>query len=109
MTQIKKFPDELSLESIRETSARIQPFINKTPMFHYTEQGKDWQLKFEFLQRSGSFKARGALNNILQLDSFRREGGITAVSAGNHALAVAYASRSVDVDATCKQIKTLKP
>ena len=46
MTQIKKFPDELSLESIRETSARIQPFIKKTPMFHYTEQGKDWQLKF---------------------------------------------------------------
>ncbi|MDP6091333.1 MAG: threonine/serine dehydratase [SAR324 cluster bacterium] len=109
MTQIKKFPDELSLESIRETSARIQPFIKKTPMFHYTEQGKDWQLKFEFLQRSGSFKARGALNNILQLDSFRREGGITAVSAGNHALAVAYASRSVDVDAKVVMQSTASP
>ena len=99
MSRNINLPAELSPESIRDTAERIQPFINRTPMFHYSERGKDWQLKFEFLQRSGSFKARGALNNILRLNSEQREGGVTAVSAGNHALAVAYASSALKVNA----------
>ena len=102
-------PAELSPESIRDTAERIQPFINRTPMFHYSERGKDWQLKFEFLQRSGSFKARGALNNILRLNSEQREGGVTAVSAGNHALAVAYASSALEVNAKVVMQSTANP
>ena len=102
-------PAELSPESIRDTAERIQPFINRTPMFHYSEHGKDWQLKFEFLQRSGSFKARGALNNILRLNSEQRDGGVTAVSAGNHALAVAYASSALEVNAKVVMQSTANP
>ena len=99
MTKNLQLPSELSLESIKEVSKRIRPYINKTPMLPFIDQSNDWQLKCEFLQRSGSFKARGAINNILQLKPSQCASGVTAVSAGNHALAVAYASKAVKVNA----------
>ena len=46
--------------------------------------------KFENLQRTGSFKDRGALNKILQLTEKERKQGVVTASAGNHAQAVAY-------------------
>ena len=55
--------------------------------------------KLEFLQRTGTFKARGALATLLGLSQRERLTGVTAVSAGNHAIAVAYAARELDVDA----------
>ena len=61
--------------------------------------GGELHLKLEFLQRTGSFKARGAVNNILTRDDVEREKGVTAVSAGNHAIAVAYAARALGVSA----------
>src|ERR1700752_2769565 len=56
-------------------------------------------MKLELLQRTGSFKARGALLNLLRLTSEQRERGITAISAGNHAVAVAYAAQVLGVNA----------
>ena len=52
-------------------------------------------LKCESFQKTGSFKARGALNKVLSLSSAERGKGIVTVSAGNHAAAVAWAARSV--------------
>jgi threonine dehydratase len=52
-------------------------------------------LKCENLQKTGSFKARGALNKILSLSQAERSSGIVTVSAGNHAQAVAWAAREV--------------
>ena len=52
-------------------------------------------LKLELFQRTGTFKARGALLNALALDEAARERGVTAVSAGNHAIAVAFAAQRV--------------
>lgn len=51
--------------------------------------------KLEFLQRTGTFKARGALANLAALAPEQRQRGVTAVSAGNHAIATAFAAREV--------------
>lgn len=56
-------------------------------------------LKLELFQRAGSFKTRGALINMLELDETARARGVTAVSAGNHAIAVAYAAAALGIDA----------
>jgi len=56
-------------------------------------------LKLELFQRTGTFKARGALTNILGADAQAVARGVTAVSAGNHAIAVAYAARSAGTTA----------
>jgi threonine dehydratase len=56
-------------------------------------------LKLELFQHTGSFKARGALVNTLSLDAAGRERGICAISAGNHAIAAAFAAREVGTSA----------
>ena len=96
----------LQLDDIRATAQRIQPYINRTPLYHWQDTWVDehvldgeLHLKLEFLQRTGSFKARGAVNNILTRDDAERGKGVTAVSAGNHAIAVAYAAKTLGVSA----------
>ncbi len=56
--------------------------------------------KFENLQRTGSFKDRGALNKLLQLSEMERRGGVVTASAGNHAQAVAYHASRLGICAT---------
>ena len=56
-------------------------------------------LKLELFQRTGSFKARGALVNALSLTAEERARGICAISAGNHAIAAAFAARAVGTSA----------
>ena len=55
--------------------------------------------KLEFLQRTGTFKARGALATLHGLSAKQRKSGVTAVSAGNHAIATAYAAQAVGTTA----------
>ncbi len=55
--------------------------------------------KLEFLQRTGTFKARGALASLAALDAEQRARGVTAVSAGNHAVATAFAAKTVGAHA----------
>ncbi|MDG4766176.1 threonine/serine dehydratase [Solwaraspora sp. WMMD406] len=57
-------------------------------------------VKLELLQRTGSFKARGATAKLLSLDDAQRAAGVVAVSGGNHAIAVAVMARALDVKAT---------
>ncbi len=57
-------------------------------------------LKCENLQKTGSFKVRGALNKLAQLDAASRARGVVTVSAGNHAQALAWAAREAGVAAT---------
>lgn len=63
-------------------------------------------LKLELLQRTGSFKPRGALLNMLALTSDELSRGVTAISAGNHAVAVAYAAQALGSNARVVMIKT---
>lgn len=65
--------------------------------------------KLEFLQQTGTFKPRGALVNILSLAPEELEGGVTAVSAGNHAIATAFAARCVGVSAKVVMLSSASP
>ena len=62
--------------------------------------------KLEFLQRTGTFKARGALAVLQDLDAAQLATGVTAVSAGNHAVATAYAAQTVNTSAKIVMIST---
>jgi len=90
----------LTLEDIQCAARRIAPYIHQTPVFSSRGLsallGKTLFFKAEHLQKTGSFKARGALNAALQLKNPR---GLIAVSSGNHAQGVAYAAQVIGVPA----------
>jgi len=80
---------------------RIRPFIRQTPLEFspfYSEQSQcGVYFKYEILQHTGSFKARGAFNKILSLPPERRANGVITASTGNHGAAVAFALRQFDM------------
>lgn len=94
----------IALERIREAASRLAGKVHRTPLAS-SEQigariGARLYLKCESLQKTGSFKPRGALNKILSLSDTERARGLVTVSAGNHAQAVAWAARLVGAPAT---------
>ena len=96
----------LTLDEIRQAARRIEGYLHHTPIFHWqdawvrSQLGEgELHLKLEFLQQTGSFKPRGALNNALTRPETERNQGVTAVSAGNHAIAVAYAAKTLGISA----------
>lgn len=108
--------DALSIANIEAARTRIGPFVIETPVVPFSDEARlpelgveDLLLKLEFLQRTGSFKARGAVNNALALTQAEKERGIVAVSAGNHAIAAAYAARAANTRATVVMPKTANP
>jgi len=78
---------------VRETPLEPSPFLSDMCF------GEVW-LKLENQQITGSFKARGALNKLLQLSAEERSRGIVAASSGNHAQGVGYAAGMLGVEAT---------
>ena len=86
----------VEIESIRAAAERISDHVRATPtVYSYTLSEVahcDVHLKLENLQRTGSFKVRGALNKILLLSEDQRARGLVAASAGNHAQGVALAA-----------------
>src|SRR3954463_13496810 len=62
--------------------------------------GMNIYCKLEYLQRTGSFKERGARNALLQLDEHERKRGVIAASAGNHALGLAYHGQRLGIGVT---------
>ncbi|MES2529999.1 MAG: threonine/serine dehydratase [Pseudomonadota bacterium] len=107
---------DLDLEDIRATAAALKGAILETPvapLHGMTVQrllgDQDIWMKLELFQHTGSFKARGALNVARQLTPEQRERGITAVSAGNHAIAAAFAARKVGVSAKIVVQATANP
>ena len=83
----------ISIEDIRNATVAISPFIRKTPLIFSDSlsglTGKQLYFKAECLQRTGSFKARGAANAIKPLEG-QKIGGVLAFSSGNHGQACAY-------------------
>ena len=65
--------------------------------------------KLEFLQRTGTFKARGALATLYALPPDRLASGVTAVSAGNHAIATAFAAQALGTSAKVVMIQSANP
>ena len=94
----------LTLDEIRKARLRIRDSIRMTPCSHseiFSQLlGGSVCLKLENLQRTGSFKERGALNKILTLTPEERSRGVIAASAGNHAQAVAYHSSRQGIAST---------
>jgi threonine dehydratase len=109
--------DQLSLADIRATAERLKPYIVRTPVLPWSGLGLqrildgafEPVLKLELFQHSGTFKARGAINVLLQAGETGRAAGVTAVSAGNHAIATAYAARLFGVSAKVVMIQTANP
>ena len=93
-----------NLADIRAAHARVAPRIHRTPLLSATRLGARAGVtlfhKCESLQKTGSFKVRGALNNVSQLDAAARRRGVITVSAGNHAQALAWAARDAGVKCT---------
>ncbi len=103
-------PDLASIAALR---TELRPYIRVTPVAERddfpTLSGTWLQFKFELLQVSGTFKARGAFSSLLALDNPTRLRGVTAISSGNHAVAVAYAAMRLDISAKVVMVKTANP
>ncbi len=93
----------VSLDAIREAQERIRPVAVRTPLCYSDvltrESGGDIRLKLESLQRTGSFKFRGAYNYVTQLPDDVRSRGVITYSSGNHAQAVAMAAQLHEIEA----------
>ena len=94
----------LTLRDIEEAQKRIEDGIYRTPCAkteHFAEKTDVASLfmKLENLQRTGSFKERGALNKMLQLPADERARGVICASAGNHAQGVAFHAQRLGISA----------
>ena len=96
--------DFVTLNDIQAAHARIAEGIVRTPCLRSAALSAlceaEVYLKLETFQRSGSFKDRGALNRLLQMTDEERVRGVVAVSAGNHAQALAYHASRLGIEAT---------
>jgi threonine dehydratase len=93
-----------TLADIESARRRLAGVARETPVYPtetFTRlSGRPVLLKAENLQRTGSFKIRGAFNTISMLDEEERAAGVVAASAGNHGQAVAWAAREAGIRAT---------
>jgi threonine dehydratase len=89
----------VTLADIEAARALVGPFIHRTPLVHSGSlsdiTGADVFIKAENLQKTGSFKVRGAFNKIARIG----KGKVVAASMGNHAQAVAFAARQLGMEA----------
>ena len=84
-------------DDVERARATIGDRLTRTPLLASRTLGA--HLKCELFQRTGSFKVRGALNKISSLSAEEKRRGVIAISAGNHAQAVAYAASAEGLDA----------
>jgi threonine dehydratase len=109
--------DEPTLAAIRATRERLGDLVETTPVRLWREPALEGALgsaarvflKEELFQRAGSFKPRGALAVMLDLAPAALRRGVTAVSAGNHAMAVGYAAQVLGTTAKVVMPKNANP
>jgi len=97
----------LGLDTMRKRYQELSPYLTRTPVCRWEgrklnallPEGAEVTAKLEIFQKTGTFKARGALSNVLALTPEQRARGITGASAGNHAIAIAFAAQAVGVHA----------
>jgi threonine dehydratase len=93
----------IGIEQAHEARAALAGKVHLTPLTSSATlsglAGRPVYLKLENLQKTGSFKPRGALYNMMQLPEEARRKGVITISAGNHAQAVAWAARSFSAPA----------
>ena len=104
-----------TLAEIETRYLELEGQVEHTPTIRATSQklrarlGADIFLKLELFQQTGTFKARGALSVINSLTAEQKAKGITAVSAGNHAIAASWAAKKAGVSAKVVMTKTANP
>ena len=93
-----------TLADVQEARQRLSGIAEETPIYlsetFSRRCGREVRLKAENLQRTGSFKVRGAVNKLSTLTTDERAAGVVAASAGNHGQAVAWAARELGAPAT---------
>ena len=103
------------IEDIRALRERLTALALRTPVIRCpvieAELGGETEVvaKLEFLQRTGTFKARGALATLLGLTKEQLDSGVTAVSAGNHAIATAFAAQAIGTTAKVVMTPSANP
>src|ERR1044072_4018949 len=107
----------LTIDEIRAAAHRLADYVVATPVHRLRnrevaaargEHTEVW-LKLELFQHTGTFKARGALLNVLNLSEHARRRGVIAVSAGNHAAAVAFAAATAGINAKVVMFASANP
>jgi len=101
-------------QQIREARKKLSDMVRYTPVWEWRGDTKNeifgeataLFLKLELFQFGGSFKARGSLINMFDLTEEQLSRGVTAVSAGNHAISVAYAAKTLNTTAKVVMPKT---
>ena len=92
-----------TIEDIREADPQIRPYAVETPLLEWAslneKLGGRVLVKAETLQRTGSFKFRGAYNRVSRVNREAYPGGVVACSSGNHAQGVGEAARLCGLDA----------
>lgn len=106
----------VTLDSIKARAAELASDVLHTPglpldtpLIEQALQGGSLFLKLELLQHTGTFKARGALSNARAIAPARKDNGVTAASAGNHAIATAWAARQCGMTARVVMQNTANP
>lgn len=105
-------PDIADVGALRD---RLQGEIASTPVVRCAAieevlgSGTQVFAKLEFLQRTGTFKARGALATLYGLSPEQLAAGVTAVSAGNHAIATAFAAQALGTTAKVVMLRAANP
>jgi threonine dehydratase len=94
-------------EDVERAQGVLAGRIHRTPTLGSASLGVS--LKAELFQKTGSFKARGALNRVVALTPDERERGVVTWSAGNHAQAVAWAARQERVDCLVQMWEGVSP
>ena len=106
-----------TLAEVGQTLEALRPYVVETPV-HWWRQFDGSKsaapearvaVKLELLQHSGSFKARGAILNVMALDADSLSRGVTAVSSGNHAIATAFAAREFGSSAKVVMLQSANP
>src|SRR5438067_6412875 len=93
----------LTAEDVRQAAATVYKVAHRTPLRHSTSFstmfGAPVFVKAECLQRTGSFKVRGAANRLAALSDEERGRGVITASAGNHAQGLAVAAKALGISA----------
>jgi threonine dehydratase len=106
----------VTLAAMQARAAALQDALHRTPVMRLGSArmtahlgGARIDLKLECFQHTGTFKARGALNVAMAIPAQDRARGITAASAGNHAIAAAWAARKLGLSAKVVMQSTANP
>lgn len=90
----------VGIDDVETASKAVADVAWRTPLLPASRHEEEIYLKLEALQRTGSFKIRGAWNNMRQADASARDAGFVTVSAGNHGQAVAWSAGKLEAPCT---------